>query len=185
MHTIFLGIDESFENGQRKEHRYLEKTYKFLTSLLELAQSELSRPGQAKARIQRIASLKSQFEAIESSIIRCLGSVEPDIMILRYIVNHASLGIDDLRLMSVDKPSELISQGQSLAIIALVASKIHIRIFDAYGRKIIDKTEQDLVDVEYLTLIALKQKLDPFPDESNLSKAANKNSLKMPSNYRT
>lgn len=74
----------------------------------------------------------------------------------------------DLRLMSVNTPDELEDKGHSLVIVGLVGSDLlHIRIFDRKGEKVIDKAENALVRGEALT--ALKERLDPFPDESRLS----------------
>ncbi len=73
----------------------------------------------------------------------------------------------DLRLMSVATPDDLADKDRSLVIVAFVGADLHIRIFDASGKKVVDKAEDELVSGE--TLIALKQRLDPFPDERSLS----------------
>lgn len=75
----------------------------------------------------------------------------------------------DLRLMSVAAADGLINGGRSLVIVALVGTNLHIRIFDASGEKVVDKTENELVSGEALT--ALKKRLNPLPNESDLSKA--------------
>ena len=75
----------------------------------------------------------------------------------------------DLRLMSVAVAGGLISGGRSLVIVALVDTRLHIRIFDASGEKVVDKTENELVSGEVLT--ALKKRLNPLPRDSDLSKA--------------
>jgi hypothetical protein len=55
-----------------------------------------------------------------------------------------------------------------LVIVALVGTDLHIRIFDASGKKVVDKAENELVSGE--ALAALKKQLTPIPDESGLSK---------------
>lgn len=73
----------------------------------------------------------------------------------------------DLRLMSVSATDELVDEGRSLVIVALVDTDLHIRIFDASGEKVVDKAESELV--AGATLTTLKRRLSPFPDESSLS----------------
>jgi hypothetical protein len=74
----------------------------------------------------------------------------------------------DLRLMSVAATKDLLDVGRNLIIVALVGADLHIRIFDASGKKVVDKAESELISGEILT--ALKKRLNPFPDESSLSK---------------
>jgi hypothetical protein len=84
-----------------------------------------------------------------------------------------------LNLMSVLRADELAAMGKSLVIIALVSTDLHIRIFDASGRKVIDTGEQELRQKlkdrkppEQLdTLEVLKKRLTPFPDILALSDA--------------
>ncbi|MGH9962525.1 MAG: hypothetical protein ACREBC_36320, partial [Pyrinomonadaceae bacterium] len=71
----------------------------------------------------------------------------------------------DLHLMSVDKADGLVKEGRSLVIVALVGTELYVRIFDAKGATVVDKTEKELVSGEKLT--ALKGRLKP--DESGLS----------------
>ncbi len=73
----------------------------------------------------------------------------------------------DLRLISVAASDDLVDEGRSLVIVALVGTDLHIRIFDASGEKVVDKRENELESGEMLA--ALKQRLNPFPDESSLS----------------
>ena len=74
----------------------------------------------------------------------------------------------DLRLMSVAAADGLVNEGRNLVIVALVGTDLHIRIFDASGKKVVDKAENELVSGE--TLTALKKQLTPIRDESGLSK---------------
>jgi phage tail-like protein len=74
----------------------------------------------------------------------------------------------DLRLMSVAAVDGLVSEGSNLVIVALIDANLHIRIFDASGKKVVDKAENELVNGE--TLTALKKRLNSVPDESGLSK---------------
>ncbi|MGH8610011.1 MAG: hypothetical protein ACREX9_22165, partial [Gammaproteobacteria bacterium] len=80
----------------------------------------------------------------------------------------AELGGYDLRLMSVAAADGLVNEGRNLVIVALVGTDLHIRIFDASGKKVVDKAENELVSGETLTV--LKKQLTPIPDESGLSK---------------
>jgi CubicO group peptidase (beta-lactamase class C family) len=73
----------------------------------------------------------------------------------------------DLRLMSVAAANGLVSKGRDLVVVALVGTRLHIRIFDARGKMIVDKAENELVGGDKLT--ALKKQLSPFPDQSDLS----------------
>ncbi len=83
----------------------------------------------------------------------------------------------DLLLMSVAKTDELVGQGQSLVIVALVGTDLHIRIFDPSGEKVIDKVEKELVDRE-ITVTAFKQQLNPLPDASTLLHAEKQKIIK-------
>lgn len=73
----------------------------------------------------------------------------------------------DLRWMLVDASDGLLNEGRNLVIVALVGTELHIRIFDANGKRVIDKAENELISGE--TLKALKKQLNPLPDESGLS----------------
>jgi hypothetical protein len=73
----------------------------------------------------------------------------------------------NLSLMSVAAIGEIIEKGYSLIIVAFVGANLHIRIFNSIGRKVIDKTESELVTGAKLS--ALKQRLNPLPDETSLS----------------
>src|SRR5256886_15346898 len=74
----------------------------------------------------------------------------------------------DLHLMCVAATKDLLDVGRNLVIVALVGAHLHIRIFDASGKKVVDKAESELISGEILT--ALKKRLNPFPDEFSLSK---------------
>ena len=87
----------------------------------------------------------------------------------------------DLCLMSVKTTDKLEGEGRYLVIVALVGDSdgkdLHIRIFDASGDKVVDKTEKQLEGGEMLT--ALKQQLEKLKsqegkqeiiDGSNLSR---------------
>lgn len=73
----------------------------------------------------------------------------------------------NLRLMSVATTDELVDEGQSLLIVALVGKALHIRIFDVSGEQVVDKAQSELIAGKALT--QLRRRLAPFPDESNLS----------------
>src|SRR3989440_420454 len=79
-----------------------------------------------------------------------------------------SQGEWDLHLMCVAATKDLLDVGRNLVIVALVGAHLHIRIFDASGKKVVDKAESELISGEILT--ALKKRLNPFPDEFSLSK---------------
>lgn len=90
----------------------------------------------------------------------------PDLLVSRRDVDTDSRGIGsvallsgadgsivgyDLRLMSVPTPDDLSGKGKSLIIVALVGDGLHIRIFNALGQRVIDKTEAELVSGPDLT----------------------------------
>lgn len=74
----------------------------------------------------------------------------------------------DLHLMSVDSTDGLLNEGRNLVIVALVDTDLHIRIFDANGKRAVDKAENELISGGMLA--ALKKQLNPLPNESGLSK---------------
>lgn len=73
----------------------------------------------------------------------------------------------DLRLMSVASVNSLVNEGHSLLIVALVGGDLHIRIFEANGKKVLDKTEKELTGGKIMTDMktALKKGLNPIPKE--------------------
>lgn len=73
----------------------------------------------------------------------------------------------DLRLMSVAAINDLVDDGRNLVIVGRVGTGLHIRIFDASGKKVVDKAENELVSGE--TLTALRTKLNPFASTASLS----------------
>jgi hypothetical protein len=68
----------------------------------------------------------------------------------------------DLHLMYVAATDALLNKGHSLVIVALVGTKLHIRIFNASGKIVFDKAENELVSEETLTT-AIKQRLLSSP----------------------
>lgn len=77
------------------------------------------------------------------------------------------LTFSDLRLMRVDAVNELVTNGHDLTVVALVGSDLHVRIFDADGKRVVDKAEKDLIGGK--TLTTLKKQWNLPPDESLLS----------------
>jgi CubicO group peptidase (beta-lactamase class C family) len=73
----------------------------------------------------------------------------------------------ELRLMSVASVGGLVNNGRSLVIVALVGTNLHIRIFETNGKKVVDKTENELASGAKMTDLktALKKGLNPIPDE--------------------
>src|SRR5256886_14594739 len=57
----------------------------------------------------------------------------------------------DLHLMCVAATKDLLDVGRNLVIVALVGAHLHIRIFDASGKKVVDKAESELISGEILT----------------------------------
>jgi hypothetical protein len=99
-------------------------------------------------------------------------SVYPKYPIL--VRNERFLAWYDLLFMSVDL-EDLWPIGRNLVVVALVGpvlhpelQKLHIRIFDGSGKKVVDKAENQLVSGA--TLTALKNQLTLIPDASVLSK---------------
>lgn len=70
----------------------------------------------------------------------------------------------ELRLMSAASTDDIVNDGRSVVVVALIDAHLHIRILDGSGVKVVDKPESELSDGKALT--ALKQQLMPFPDES-------------------
>jgi len=56
----------------------------------------------------------------------------------------------DLRVTTVGSLEDVLSNGVSLVIVALVGSDLHIRIFDADGARVIDKSENDLKNGSFI-----------------------------------
>jgi len=83
------------------------------------------------------------------------------------LASRLANAVYDLRLMLVDAADNLLNEGCNLVIVALVGTDLHIRIFDANGKRVVDKAENELISGE--TLTALKKQLNPLPDESGLS----------------
>jgi hypothetical protein len=73
----------------------------------------------------------------------------------------------DHRFMAVASADNLPNEGRNLAIVARVPTDLHVRIFDANGRRVVNKEEKKLISGE--TLTALKEQSKHFPDESRLS----------------
>lgn len=73
----------------------------------------------------------------------------------------------DLRLISAATAGGLVNEGHNLIVVALVGTKLHIRIFDANGTRTLDKAEDELISGR--TLTALKSQLNPLHDNSDLS----------------
>ncbi|MFH0341639.1 MAG: DUF4424 family protein [Chromatiales bacterium] len=67
----------------------------------------------------------------------------------------------DLGLMSIATANNLVNEGRNLIIVALVGTELHIRIFDASGKRVVDKGEHELIDGEggETLLTALKERL--------------------------
>lgn len=72
-----------------------------------------------------------------------------------------------LKLMSVNAIEQLVDEGTSLVVVALVNENLHIRIFNDTGKRVINKRESQLAVGDALT--ELHQRLQPFPSESDLS----------------
>ncbi len=72
-----------------------------------------------------------------------------------------------LYLMSVDTNDGIVNKGRSLVVVALLGTKLHIRIFDASGKKVVDKAENELNVGEALK--ALKLQLNPMLENASLT----------------
>jgi predicted outer membrane repeat protein len=78
-------------------------------------------------------------------------------------------GRHSLQLVSAASTDDLPTEGESLVVIALVGSELHVRIFDDKGTEVIDKTEADLTAGQKLTDLKTWLGTVPFPDEATLS----------------
>ena len=72
-----------------------------------------------------------------------------------------------LKLISVSALKDIVDKGTSLVVVALVGEILHIRIFDDIGKRVIDKQESQLTVGD--GFMELRQRLKPFPNESDLS----------------
>jgi len=95
---------------------------------------------------------------VEPSSLAKLASVTQLQMLLEriraeYLVTEPS--DYSLRLMAVATPEDLVDSGRNLVVVAMVGHNLHIRIFDATGEQVVDKTEGELAAGDALT--ALKQ----------------------------
>ncbi len=73
----------------------------------------------------------------------------------------------DLSIMTVAHVDDLAKEARSLIIVALVGTDLYVRIFNASGKKVIDKAEKELVRGETLTVF--KKRFSSVPNESDLS----------------
>ncbi len=78
-------------------------------------------------------------------------------------------GRHSLQLVSAASTDDLPTEGESLVVIALVGSELHVRIFDGNGVEVIDKTEAELTAGQKLTELKAWLGTVPFPDEATLS----------------
>jgi hypothetical protein len=69
----------------------------------------------------------------------------------------------------VGAPAELVASDTSLVVVALVGSNLHVRIFDAVGNTIVDKTEAELIAGQDRSWLKGLVSNDPFPDVSTFS----------------
>lgn len=74
----------------------------------------------------------------------------------------------DLRFMSVASVKDLPEQRQSTVIVARVGDKLHVRIFDAEGRNVVDKAAAKLADGVELTSLEDRLITEPIADGSKL-----------------
>lgn len=75
----------------------------------------------------------------------------------------------ELKLMSVSTPSEIVSEGTALVVVALVNDDLHVRIFDHRGNMAVDMSETELPPGARENLAALKHELTPFPEDGRIS----------------
>ena len=87
-----------------------------------------------------------------------------------YFLGKAPLLIDDydFRLGSFAGTEGKGNKPRNLVFITFIGNNLHIRIFDASGKKIVDKPENKLVSSEVLT--ALKKRLSLIQNDSFISK---------------
>ena len=85
---------------------------------------------------------------------------------------------DELRLMSVATTEELVNEGSSLVIVALVGVDMHIRIFDANGKMVVDKPAFELRSGQELTDLKGLLNSFSFSDDSTLSPEQTEQTIK-------
>jgi hypothetical protein len=138
---------------------------RLITGARALAARDLALP-------ERLVSGESEADAAGDSSLRLSqrAAVSVDAFKEKHILLKDRLWYD-LRLMSVDRVTELPDGGHNLVIVALVGTALHIRLFNAEDQRVVDKSENELISGE--TLTALKKKLErsPLPDVSLLSQS--------------
>lgn len=75
-----------------------------------------------------------------------------------------------LELMSVTSASDILDEGRSLVVIALVFDAgLHIRIFDASGEKVVDKVQSEMESGDALKALTTLMKSNSLPVDSDLT----------------
>lgn len=116
--------------------------------------SEAKPPTEAAARVA--ASRAAQALAERKGCMECHGigkaKTGPSFydIAARYRENLAQY---ELHAISVHTPAELPEKQTSQVIVARVGARLHIRIFDAKGKKVIDKSESELTSGPEQTLL--------------------------------
>jgi hypothetical protein len=152
----------------------------FSGDYLEMGNVEIGVDEYVEQAIAKIAHRKLTGEKLNEELRRdcCLVHGNQAFFFLT-----AGPAIDDalkwyhLSLISVGETAELTHKGKSLVIIAKIIAKstdvvdetLHIRIFDAYGEKVLDKSEHSLMESQ--DLLYLRDFLNgyTFPDASELN----------------
>ncbi|MCB1094809.1 MAG: hypothetical protein KDN22_04435 [Verrucomicrobiae bacterium] len=116
--------------------------------------------------------LSAKFKASPHRDERVLGFIQqcsPETF--RWKLNCGSLsggGGYNLRLMSVTTIDDLLEDRNSLVIVALVGTEVHIRIFNIKGELVVDKPASALLSEKEGTDLKTLLNSDPFPDVSTL-----------------
>jgi hypothetical protein len=96
-------------------------------------------PKEVLAQLASVSQLQMLFERIRAD----------------YLVTEAP-GYD-LHLQSVLRAEDIVAQGRNLVVAAAVGSRLHVRVFDSSGARVVDSAEGELAGLERLA--ALKEKL--------------------------
>lgn len=155
--STYLGLD-----GNRKAAKQLFLSYAYGMSNKALIDAAVSL-GADRKRAKSAFKIFTKYEEWKNSVWLKFCSEE---RIGTLNGNYYKREMYDLKLMSVSALKHLADKGSSLIVVALVGKKLHVRIFDDKGKKIVDKQEGQITSSE--AFIEFRQRLEPFPNKSDL-----------------
>ena len=115
---------------------------------------------------ERLASFQARYDHQQSMAYPHL--VGPGVNVSDYT----------LRLQSVEKTDELVREGRSLVVVALVGKHLHVRIFDADGNLLVNKSESELTGGNRVRLLREELQGGDLPDLTKFSKNETREMIK-------